>query len=72
MSFRANQIIRNATANGVKVTDYKEGDQVPERKFDIEPIRGPRPDFGYMGIQNHGDSDVVFFKEIAVKPLKKK
>ena len=58
--------------NGVKVTDYTEGDWVPERKFDFEPIRGPRSDSGYMGIQNHGDTDVVFFKEIAVKPLKKK
>ena len=55
--------------NGVKVTDYKEGDPVPERKFDFEPYRGPRPESGYIGIQNHGESDVVFFKEIAVKPL---
>ena len=56
--------------NGVKVTDYKEGDPVPERKFDFEPQRGPRPETGYFGIQNHGEKDVVFFKEIAVKPLK--
>lgn len=58
--------------NGELITDYKEGDPVPERKFDFEPIRGPRPDSGYMGVQNHGDADVVFYKEIAVKPLKKK
>lgn len=58
--------------NGVKVTDFKEGDPVPERKFDFEPQRGPRPEEGYIGIQNHGEKDVVFFKEIAVKPLKKK
>jgi hypothetical protein len=57
--------------NGVKVTDYKEGDPVPERKFDFEPQRGSRPDSGYIGVQNHGESDVVFFKEIAVKPLVK-
>lgn len=57
--------------NGEKITDYREGDPVPERKFDFEPIRGPRPDFGYMGVQNHGETDVVFYKEIAVKPLKK-
>jgi hypothetical protein len=57
--------------NGVKVTDYKEGDPVPERKFDFEPHRGPRPDSGYIGVQNHGESDVVYFKEIAVKPLEK-
>jgi hypothetical protein len=57
--------------NGVKVTDYKEGDPVPERKFDFEPQRGPRPDFGYIGIQNHSEQDVVFFKEIAVQSLEK-
>jgi len=57
--------------NGTKVTDYKEGYPVPERKFDFEPFRGPRPDFGYIGLQNHGENDVVFFKEVAVKPLSK-
>lgn len=57
--------------NGVKVTDFKEGDPVPERKFDFEPQRGPRPEEGYIGVQNHGEKDVVFFKEIAVKPLVK-
>jgi hypothetical protein len=57
--------------NGIKVTDFKEGDPVPERKFDFEPFRGPRPEFGYIGIQNHGDTDVVFFKEVSVQPLKK-
>jgi hypothetical protein len=57
--------------NGVKVTDFTEGDPVPERKFDFEPQRGPRPVEGYIGIQNHGEADVVYFKEIAVKPLDK-
>src|SRR5450631_2924763 len=28
--------------NGVKVTDFKEGDPVPAKKFDFEPERGPR------------------------------
>jgi len=57
--------------NGVKVTDFKEGDPVPAKKFDFEPERGPRPESGYMGVQNHSDADVVFFKEVSVKPLKK-
>ena len=57
--------------NGVKVTDYTEGDPSPERKFDFEPYRGIRPDTGYIGIQNHSDKDVVFFREISVKPLGK-
>jgi hypothetical protein len=57
--------------NGVKVNDYKEGDPVPERKFDFEPQRGRRPILGYIGLQNHSDNDIVFFKEVAIKPLKK-
>jgi hypothetical protein len=57
--------------NGVKVTDYTEGDPVPEKKFDFEPQRGTRPNEGYIGLQNHSDKDIVFFKEVAVKMLKK-
>jgi 3-keto-disaccharide hydrolase len=57
--------------NGVKVTDYREGDPVPERKHDFEPQRGRRPNEGYIGLQNHSDNDIVFFKEVAVKMLKK-
>lgn len=58
--------------NGIKVTDYKDGDPVPERKFDFEPQRGPRPDFGFIGLQNHSDNDIVFFKEVSIQPLNKK
>lgn len=58
------------TVNGVKVTDYTEGQPVPPKKLWFEPERGRRPNFGYIGLQNHSDKDVVFFKEVAVKPLK--
>lgn len=57
--------------NGVKVTDYTEGDSVPPKKFSYEPERGTRPNEGYIGLQNHSYRDVVFFKEVAVKILKK-
>ena len=59
------------TVNGQKVTDFKEGDPVPERKFDFEPQHGTRPNLGWFGVQNHSDNDIVFFKEVAIKPLKK-
>lgn len=55
--------------NGVKVTDFTEGDKVPERKFDFEPYHGARPDSGYFGLQNHGDQDVVYFRRVAVRAL---
>ncbi|MGH9914657.1 MAG: 3-keto-disaccharide hydrolase, partial [Pyrinomonadaceae bacterium] len=57
--------------NNGKVTEYTEGEPVPPKKFDFEPERGLRPNAGYIGLQNHSDNDVVFFKEVAVKMLKK-
>lgn len=56
--------------NGVKVTDYTEGQPVPPKKLSFEPDRGPRPNCGYMGLQNHSDKDVVFFKTVEWRPLK--
>jgi hypothetical protein len=56
--------------NGEKVTDFQEGDPVSEKTRDFEPERGPRPESGYMGLQNHDSLSVVWFKEVAVKPLK--
>ena len=56
--------------NGEKVTDFHEGDPVPARKFDFEPQRGPRPEEGYIGLQNHSDNDIVFFKEVSIQSLR--
>jgi 3-keto-disaccharide hydrolase len=57
------------TVNGVKVTDFIEGQPVPPKKETWEPDRGPRPDSGYIGLQNHSSTDAVIFKEVAVRPL---
>ena len=57
--------------NGVKVTDYTEGAPVPAQQFTFEPKRGLRPNFGYIGLQNHSDNDIVFFKDVALQPIKK-
>jgi len=58
------------TVNGVKVTDYTEGQPVPPKKLSYEPDRGPRPLFGFIGLQNHSDNDIVFFKSVEIQPLK--
>ena len=60
------------SVNGELVTDYTEGDPVPEKKIWYEPDRGRRPTKGYIGLQNHGDEDVVYFKEISVRSLASK
>lgn len=56
--------------NGQKVTDYTEGDPVPPKKLSFEPERGLRPIFGFFGLQNHSDNDIVFFKSVEIQPLK--
>ncbi len=53
--------------NGKKVNEYVEGQPVPERKMWFEPVRGPRPDSGYIGIQNHDAQSRVYFREISVR-----
>jgi hypothetical protein len=55
--------------NGVKVTDYTEGQPVPPKVKEYEPDRGPRPNSGYFGLQNHGEGAEVYFKEVATKAL---
>lgn len=55
--------------NDVLVTDFTEGDEVPPKKEWYEPDRGPRPESGYIGIQNHGAADIVYFRDISVRPL---
>lgn len=59
------------TVNGTKVTEYREGDPAPEKKQKHEPDRGKRAASGYIGLQNHGDKDTVYFKEVSLKRLSK-
>jgi hypothetical protein len=53
--------------NGKVVNEFDGNQPVPERKQWFEPIRGPRPNTGYIGLQNHDPNSIVYFKEISVK-----
>ncbi len=53
--------------NGQQVNDFFGNQAVPPRKEWYEPVRGPRPDSGYIGLQNHDGASTVYFKEVAVK-----
>lgn len=57
------------TVNGELVTAYSEGEPVPAKKEQWEPDRGPRPSEGHIGLQNHSDKDLVYFKEVSLRPL---
>jgi len=53
--------------NGVKVTDFTQGVS-PTRPNMREYYNAKRPDEGWFGLQNH-NQDVVWFKEVSMKPL---
>jgi hypothetical protein len=58
--------------NGVGVAEFDPSGPVPERKDTSptgDPERGPRPESGYIGLQNHDDDSIVYFKEVSVRPL---
>jgi hypothetical protein len=55
--------------NGIKVTDFTEGQAVPRKPSGShDPDRGSRPDSGFIGLQNHPGSE-VYYKEVSVQPL---
>ena len=53
--------------NGVQVNRFRGDQAAPERKQWYEPVRGPRPDSGYIGLQNHDARSVVWFREVSVR-----
>lgn len=53
--------------NGEIVNEFTGNQTVPERKQWFEPVRGPRPDAGYIGLQNHDGRSTVYFKEVSLK-----
>jgi len=59
----------DVTLNGVLVTTFDSAQPVPPRRYGYEPERGPRPEHGYIGLQNHDADSVVHFREVSVEPL---
>ncbi len=57
--------------DGQRVTTFDPASpNLPARKQWHEPKREPkRPEAGYIGLQNHDPGDVVWFKEVSVRPL---
>lgn len=57
--------------DGERITTFDStAPNLPPRKQWHEPKREPkRPEAGYIGLQNHDPGDIVWFKEISVRPL---
>lgn len=61
--------VTRVSVNGRVVNEFDGTQPVPERKRWFEPQRGPRPDAGYIGLQNHDQKSIVRFREVSVRPL---
>jgi hypothetical protein len=59
----------DVTLNGIVVTHFDPAGRLPDRQFGYEPERGPRPEAGYIGLQNHDKDSVTSFREVSVHPL---
>jgi hypothetical protein len=58
--------------NGTQVTEFDSSGLKPEsadKTGEGDPARGPRPESGYIGLQNHDDNSTVYFKDVSVRPL---
>ena len=57
--------------DGRRVSSFDSNGSLPTRERNwTEPKREPkRPNPGYIGLQNHDPGDVVWFKEVSIRPL---
>jgi hypothetical protein len=56
--------------DGQRVTRFDSERPAGTREKWFEPKREPkRPEIGYIGLQNHDPGDVVWFREVSVRPL---
>jgi hypothetical protein len=69
ITLRGNWVL--VDVDGKRISEFDpDGKNVPPAKNWTEPRREPkRPRSGYIGLQNHDPGDVVYFKEVSVRPL---
>jgi hypothetical protein len=69
ITLAGNQILVDLEGQRIATFD-PEGPEVPRVRQWFEPKREPkRTETGYLGLQSHDPGDVVWFREISVRPL---
>jgi hypothetical protein len=69
ITLRGNLVLVDIDGKNVTSFDPDSKDVPAERQW-FEPKRAPkRPTAGFLGLQNHDPGDVVYFKEVSVRPL---
>lgn len=70
ITLRGNRV--STSLNGVQVSEFDSSGLQPqsnEISGEGDPSRGPRPESGYIGLQNHDKNSVIYFKEVSIRPL---
>ena len=70
VTLRGNTV--STAINGTPVAMFDASELKPleaEKGGEGDPARGPRPEVGYIGLQNHDKDSKVSFKEVSVRPL---
>ncbi len=70
-SFTRHRRAPNYGNHRARVSEYSEGDPVPPKELEWDPDRGPRPNAGFIGIQNHPQGKGVLFKKVSVHPIER-
>jgi hypothetical protein len=69
ITLAGNRIMVDLDGERITTFDPASPDLPPQKQW-YEPNRAPkRPEAGYLGLQNHDPGDVVWFKEVSVRPL---
>ena len=69
ITLKGNLVLVDIDGKRITTFDPDSADAPRGRKW-FEPKREPkRPKSGYVGLQNHDPGDVVYFKEVSVRPL---
>jgi hypothetical protein len=70
ITLKGNRVV--TAINGVQVAEFDSSGLEPQASVptgEADPARGPRPESGYIGLQNHDEKSVVYFKDVSVRPL---
>jgi hypothetical protein len=70
ITLRGNHVVTRI--NGTQVTEFDSSSLKPpsaDKTGAGDPARGPRPESGYIGLQNHDGKSTVYFRDVSVRPL---
>jgi hypothetical protein len=69
ITLKGNLVLVDVDGKRITTFDSESKDARTERKWYEPKSEFKRPVSGYIGLQTHDPGDVVYFKEVSVRPL---